>query len=123
MHEELKNIVSQAMNTRFELEKKLIQWTWEDENFKQELLSNPKAVFARESGQEIPNDVEIEVLQETANKVYLILPSNPIPANTSEGELSEESLEAVAGGIDIYGNKVTCQWFSTSYQYNANELV
>ncbi len=123
MHEELKKIISQTLNNRFEFEHKLIQLAWEDENFRQELLSNPKAVFVRESGQEIPKDVEIEVIQETANKVYLVLPNNPTPAITNEEELSEESLEAVAGGIDYRGNKVTCTWFSTSYQYNANKLV
>ncbi|MGI2903280.1 NHLP leader peptide family RiPP precursor [Tolypothrix sp. VBCCA 56010] len=97
MHEELKKIISEAMNTRFEFEQKLIQRAWEDENFKQELLSNPKAVFARESGEELPKDLEIEVIQETANKVYLVLPTNPAPDITKE--LSEEALEAVAGGV------------------------
>ncbi|BAZ21331.1 nitrile hydratase-like protein [Kalymmatonema gypsitolerans NIES-4073] len=100
MHEELKKVISEAMNTRFEFEQKLIQQAWEDETFKQELLSNSKAVYARESGQELPKDIEIEVLQETANKVYLVLPTNPTPAGT-EGELSEEALEAVAGGACI----------------------
>ena len=101
MHEELKEIISQVMNTRSELERKLIERAWEDENFKQELLSNPKAVFARESGQELAKDLEIEVLQETANKGYLVLPTNPASATTAEGELSEESLEAVAGGACV----------------------
>nr|WP_236117230.1 NHLP leader peptide family RiPP precursor [Hassalia byssoidea] len=63
MHEELKQIISQAMNTRFEFEQKLIQQAWENEAFKQELLSNPKAVYARESGQELPTNLEIEVIQ------------------------------------------------------------
>ena len=97
MHEELKKIISDTTNARFEFEQKLIQQAWEDEAFKQELLSNPKAVYARESGQELPKDIEIEILQETANKVYLVLPNNPVPAGFEE-ELSEEALEAVAGG-------------------------
>ena len=98
MHAELKQIISESMKTRFEFEQKLIQRAWEDENFKQELLSNPQAVFARESGQELPQNLEIEVIQETANKVYLVLPNNPASAITNEEELSEETLEAVAGG-------------------------
>ena len=69
MHDELKQIISQAMNTRFEFEQKLIQRVWEDENFKEELLSNPQAVYARESGEELPKNIEVEVLQETANLV------------------------------------------------------
>ncbi|WGV26496.1 NHLP leader peptide family RiPP precursor [Halotia branconii] len=106
MHEELKNIISQSINTRFELEQKLIQQSWEDESFKQELLTNPKTVFARELGQQLPKDIEIEVLQETDNKVYLVLPTNPISDIKSEVELTEEALESVAGGVNLFGGLV-----------------
>lgn len=126
MHEELKKVISQAMNTRFEFEQKLIQRAWEDQTFKQELLSNPKAVYAKESGEELPKDMEIEVIQETANKVYLVLPTNPVTANTSEGELSEEALEAVAGGHCYRGSNVLtpwCNWGSLQRGYNANNQV
>ncbi|WP_414581494.1 NHLP leader peptide family RiPP precursor [Scytonema sp. PCC 10023] len=101
MHEELKQVITQAMNTRFEFEQKLIHRAWEDEAFKQELISNPKAVYAKESGEEVPKELEIEVLQETAKKVYLVLPANPAPAITDEEELSEKALDAVAGGVSI----------------------
>lgn len=126
MHEELKQIISQAMNTRSEFEQKLIQRAWEDETFKQELLSNPKAVYARESGEELPNELEIEVIQEIPNKVYLVLPNNPVLANTSESELSEEALEAVAGGYCKYNTKEygeSCSWFSASKKRSAGGLV
>ncbi|WP_017740065.1 NHLP leader peptide family RiPP precursor [Scytonema hofmannii] len=128
MHEELKQIISQAMNNRFEFEQKLIQRAWEDENFKQELLSNPKAVYARESGEELPNDLKIEVIQETGNKVYLMLPNNPASAITNEGELSEEALEAVAGGKycvqrSAAHNTEGCSWFSSAYTRSANNKV
>ncbi|WP_414543909.1 NHLP leader peptide family RiPP precursor [Nostoc sp. CCY0012] len=129
MHEELKKVISQAINTRFEVEQKLIQQAWEDDKFKQELLSNPKAVFARELGEELPNNLEIEVAQETENKVYLVIPNNPESAVIAEGELSEEALEAVAGGICIFFSKR----FNLKFDYeddkrkaklrNANDLV
>ncbi|MBW4562711.1 MAG: NHLP leader peptide family RiPP precursor [Mojavia pulchra JT2-VF2] len=123
MHEEIKQVITESMNARFEIEHKLIQRAWEDETFKQELLSNPRAVFERESGQEIPKSLEIEVIQETANKVYLVLPTNPAPDITNE--LSEEALESVAGGVSgctLWSRirKVCIGWSAVS---NANSLT
>ncbi|MFS0519415.1 NHLP leader peptide family RiPP precursor [Nostoc sp. UIC 10607] len=83
--------------TRHEFESKLIAKTWQDEAFKQELISDPKAVYARELGQEIPESLKIQVLEESANTVYLVLPRKPEVASV-EGELSDEALEVVAGG-------------------------
>lgn len=119
MHTELKKVVAQALNQRFEIESKIIQQVWSNENFKQELIKNPKTVLAKEFGQEIPEEIEVEVLQETNNKVYLVLPSNPIPALDQE-ELSEETLETIAGGgcIASFGS---CIGFT--FASNANDLV
>ena len=122
MHEELKNVISQAMNTRFEFERQLIQRAWEDENFKQELLSNPKAVYARESGQEPPTNLEIEVIQETADKVYLVLPKNPASVNETKEELSEEALEKVAGG-KWWTFDCTVNGWTFQCNFSGNKLV
>lgn len=104
MHEELKKVISEAINTRFEFERNLIERALQDEAFKQELLNNPKAVYARESGEELPKNLEFEVIQETSNKVYLVLPNNP--ASGVEEELSEEALETVAGGVCGLGSAI-----------------
>lgn len=86
--------------SRQEFESHLIAKAWKDEAFKQELISNPKAVYARELGQQIPDSLEIQVLEETPATLYLILPRNPTSAQVSE-ELSDEALEAVAGGLIV----------------------
>lgn len=83
--------------TRQEFESQLIIKAWKDEAFKQELMSNPKAVYARELGQKIPESVNIQALEETPNSLYLVIPKSPANVQVSE-ELSEEALEAVAGG-------------------------
>lgn len=84
-----------AKKGRREFEAELIAKAWKNEAFKQELLSNSKAVYARELGQQLPENLQIRVMEETPDTIYLALPRVP---QVSE-ELSDEALEAVAGGI------------------------
>jgi hypothetical protein len=49
-----------------DLQTLLISKAMADEGFKSEVISNPKAVIAREIGQELPEGVEIEVLEPTS---------------------------------------------------------
>jgi hypothetical protein len=81
-----------------DLEALLISKAMADEAFKSELISNPKAVIAREIGQELPEGVEIEVLESTPKKLYLVLPLKVESEEISTEELSDKELEAVAGG-------------------------
>ncbi len=70
---------------------------WKDEKFKKELISNPKAVINKEFGVQIPDNVNVKVVEENANNLYIILPMKP----QREGELTDEQLEAVAGGACV----------------------
>ncbi|WP_019503702.1 NHLP leader peptide family RiPP precursor [Pleurocapsa sp. PCC 7319] len=81
---------------RNELEAKIIAKAWQDELFKQELLNNPKAVFSQETGYSIPEEVEIQVVEESPTTLYMVLPAKP--AIVDEKEISQEQLETVAGG-------------------------
>ncbi|WP_407899928.1 NHLP leader peptide family RiPP precursor, partial [Scytonema sp. NUACC26] len=90
----------------FELE--LIAKSWKDQAFKQELLNNPKAVYARELQQELPQGLEIRVLEETPSTLYLVIPRNPMNAQVTE-DLSEEALESVAGGGFVGGISVIAE--------------
>ena len=80
-----------------DLEALLIEKAMADEAFKRELMSNPKAAIAQEVGQELPAELEFEVLEQTPTKLYLVLPMSESETSPSE-ELAEEQLEAVAGG-------------------------
>jgi hypothetical protein len=71
----------------------LIEKSWSDQAFRERLLRDPKLTLTQELGIEFPPGAEIEVLEETTMKKYLVLPE---PAT---GDLSDEELESVAGGI------------------------
>jgi hypothetical protein len=83
--------------SRATFEAKIIAKAWQNEDFKQELLRNTKEVFERESGTPAPEGMTVTVLEESALHYYMVLPEKP---NLEESEeLSEEALEAIAGGI------------------------
>lgn len=83
----------------------VIAKAWQDANFKKQLMANPKGVLEKEFGIKFPANLQIEVREESASKLYLVLPPKP-----SSGELSEDQLEGVAGGacIPIAGVAVGC---------------
>ncbi len=63
-----------------------------DEAFRKELINDPKGVIARETGAQIPDSLEIKVVEEAENIAYFVLPQIP------SGLLSDDALDAVAGG-------------------------
>jgi hypothetical protein len=94
-----------ALGQRSEFENKLVAKAIQDEGFKRRLLNEPKSVYAEELGQEIPDSVNIQVVEESANTTYLVLPRKLEEAG-AEGELSDEALEAVAGGRAFISTRV-----------------
>jgi len=52
----------------------------------------------QELGAQLPEGVEVRVVEETADTIYLVLPS--ASAVGEEGEISDQELDAVAGGDD-----------------------
>ena len=63
-----------------------------DPAFRKQLLADP-AETLRRAGVEVPEGVTIEVVEDTATKVHLVLP-------THEGELLDSDLEAALGATD-----------------------
>jgi hypothetical protein len=81
--------------SRQEIEAHLVAKTWKDESFKQQLLSNPKAVIEKEFGVQLPAELNVQIVEEDAQTLYINLPMRPDFSGT---ELSDRDLEAVAGG-------------------------
>jgi|GEM_PF-1800730 hypothetical protein len=70
----------------------LFEDLWDDPDLKQRLLTDANAVL-KERGIRIPEGIEIRIVENNENVEHLVLPCAP-----PRDELSEEQLEAVAGG-------------------------
>ncbi len=81
--------------TRKDAEARIIAKAWKDKAYKQELLTNPKGVIEREFGIKIPEEVSIQITEETSTSLYMVL---PMLHELEEAELSEEELLVLAGG-------------------------
>ena len=88
--------------SRREFEEKIINKAWKDENFKKALLDNPQETF-KQLGLQIPESIEIKVVEESTNVLYLVLPVNP-----NAEELTDEQLDLVAGAGEWspYGQRI-----------------
>ena len=77
-----------------------IRRSLEDDAFRQQLLADPKGAVEQELGSRLPEGVEVRALEETADTVYLVLPSAAPSFAGEGGEIPDRELEAVAGGAD-----------------------
>jgi len=86
------------------MERSIVQRSIEDEAFRQQLLADPKAAVEQELGTRLPEEVRMVTVEETADTIYLVLPS---ASSVGEGsELSARELESVAGA----GFPVETEW-------------
>jgi hypothetical protein len=72
---------------------RIIAKAWSDPAFKRRLMSDPKGV-AKEFGFSVPEHVELRVVENTEHLVHVVVPVRP-----SADILSDEQLDAVAGGM------------------------
>ena len=79
-------------SSRSKKEADLIEKAVEDEAFRQEFIANPKDVLQRELGKQLPESVNVKVLQEDGDNLYIVIPGAP-PSG-----LSSDQLAGVAGG-------------------------
>lgn len=83
--------------TRRDVETALIEKCWKDPTFKKQVISDPKGMIERHTGQKLPPQVKVFIYEEDANTLHFSIPA--APANLAE--LSDEELETVAGGTDV----------------------
>ena len=90
---------------RAEIERRLVQRSMEDEDFRRRLLDDPKGTLEQELGDRLPEGVEVRAVEESADTIYLVLPSTSAVAEG--GELSDRYLEEVAGGASVEATEAT----------------
>ena len=83
--------------TRGEILDHLAKFAGESADYRKALLADPKAVISKQFAMEIPDNVQVKVVEDTADTVYVVLPH----AVETGAELSDADLEAVAGGHTI----------------------
>jgi hypothetical protein len=96
--------------TRDEIEEIVIGNATKHSKYREALLKDPKKVIETQLNNKLPDGLNVKVVQETGDTIYLRLPHR-----ISEGaELSDTDLEQVAGGKIADSN-------STSYSCNEAE--
>jgi hypothetical protein len=80
--------------SRQDFEKEVIRRAATDADFRHRLLADPRATLEATYAMELPHGIELQVLEETPSKFYLVL---PVVAN----ELTDEQLAGVAGGTGM----------------------
>ena len=87
--------------SRGEINDLIANFVTKNPDYKKALLANPKKVVAMQLGQELPDSLSVQVIEDSADNIHMVLPYIP-----QEGaELSDADLEMVAGGK---GGGYTC---------------
>jgi len=91
----------------------IVARAWQDDGFKKRLIGNPSAVF-KEQGLELPAGVQLRLVENTDQVLYLTLPAKP-----REGQLSDAELAGIAGGWGtsfIYFQSLSAEQKSRDHQ-------
>jgi hypothetical protein len=83
--------------TRGEIQDLLMKFSKSNPKYREALIKNPKLVLEGQMGGKIPDGVTVKAVEETPNTIYVVVPYVP----KAGAELSDNELEAVAGGKGI----------------------
>ncbi|GIQ70216.1 NHLP leader peptide family natural product precursor [Xylanibacillus composti] len=75
-----------------QLRQQIIQKAWADPAFKQLLLSDPRKALKEAFQIDVPPHIQLETLEETDSRYYLVIPPNPSTAirNASDANVRAE---------------------------------
>lgn len=82
----------------------VINKAWDDHQFRENLIQDPKASIKAATGLNVPSDFNLKFTDQTdASKVFINIPPKP---DFDDMELTDEQLEEVAGG-EIFATAFT----------------
>jgi hypothetical protein len=84
-------------NSRSELNELIVKQVLSNDKFRKQLLSDPKKALADFIGTEFTGPVKVNVVVESPEEFYFVLPPGVRP--DASDELSEKEMEHVAGGV------------------------
>jgi hypothetical protein len=84
---------------------KLIAKVWTDPAFKAKLQAKPVAAMA-EMGLHVPENVHVEVLEDTYQKVHLVIPVKPSSQELTDEDLSNLTWAYASNGGPSGGSNV-----------------
>lgn len=89
------------MKANHEFQQQLLEKAMKDPDSRKRFIEDPKTVIEEETGLKIPDGINVLVMEEDENTIYLVLPF--VPAQTDDTELAETELDSIAGGIRTAG--------------------
>lgn len=87
------------MEDRKQLERRIVEKAMKDETFRNQLIEKPKETLELETGIKLPSGLNIHILEEKSDEVYLVLPF--LHSRESSEELTDAELSLVAGGVPM----------------------
>ena len=88
----MQSAVETAMQSAEDMRRHLTAKAADDDDFRRQLIADPKGAIQQEFGLDVPESMEIRVHQSSTNEFHLALPA-------SGGDLTEDQLEAIAAGL------------------------
>ncbi|MCB1096577.1 MAG: NHLP leader peptide family RiPP precursor [Verrucomicrobiae bacterium] len=103
--------------TRCEIEEIVVKNAAKYRKYRRMLLENPKKTIEMQLNNTLPENVIVELIQESPNRIFVCLPH----VVEHGSELSDEDLEQIAGGKgggDTYPCNEKSGGFNTRNEYN-----
>lgn len=91
MNESNKGYVTQQL----EWSRRVVSHALEDRSFRDQLIDSPREALESRYGTKVPEEIEIQVLQQDGRVLYIVLPDT---SHERIEELDADALDRVAGG-------------------------